>query len=153
MLPSFIFLVKDQFKRAARYLCHSESSLISLAFSFVSLATLLHMLPPPQPISAASNLLGGINPFCSFCCSCLSLTSFRKRWCIHFLFSYLLIGSFSSFLDPHSGLFPTLRSFQRSLWSGSLHFFIQGIPDLCGLTVIGKLCALACSAIWVSSFI
>lgn len=88
MLPSFIFLVKDQFKRAARYLCHSESSLISLAFSFISLATLLHMLPPPQPIFTASNLLGGINSFCSLCCSYLSLTSLGKSWCIHF---YLLI--------------------------------------------------------------
>lgn len=63
MLPSFIFLVKDQFKRAAQYLCHSESSLISLAFSFISLATLLLMLPPPQSIYIASYLAGGVNSF------------------------------------------------------------------------------------------
>lgn len=118
MLPSFIFLVKDQFKRAAWYLCHSESSLISFAFSFISLATLLHMLPPPQPILTASNIFGGINTSCSLCCSYLSLTNLRKSWCIHF---YLfLLGSFSSFLDSHSGLFPTLRSFQGFLLSAVL---------------------------------
>lgn len=122
MLPSFIFLVKDQFKRAAQYLCHSESSLISLAFSFISLATLLLMLPPPQSIYIASYLAGGVNSFYSLCCSCLSLMSLRKSLCIHFFFFF---GSFSSFLYFHSGLFFTLRSFQGSLSSSSLHFLFE----------------------------
>lgn len=124
MLPSFIFLVKDQFKRAAQYLCHSESSLISLAFSFISLATLLLMLPPPQSIFIASNLSSGVNSFYSLYCSCLSLTSLRKSLCIHF-FGGGAGGSFSSFLYFHSGLFFTLRSFQGSLSSSSLHFLFK----------------------------
>lgn len=152
MLPSFIFLVKDQFKRAARYPCHSESSLISLAFSFISLATLLHMLPPPQPIFTASNLFGGINSFCSLCCSYLSLTSLGKSWCIHFYLLIYLLALSHPFWISTVGFSPPLdlsKLFVKRLLV-FFFFFIQGILDLCGLTVIGKLCALACSTIRVS---
>lgn len=87
MLPSFIFLVKDQFKRATQYLCHSESSVVSLVFSFISLATSLPKLLPPQPIFIPSNLSGGGESFYSLCCCpYLSLTSLRKSLCIHFFF-------------------------------------------------------------------
>lgn len=85
MLSSFIFLVKDQFKGAARYLCHSESSLISLPFSFISPATLLPRLPPPQPIFLASNLFGGGNSFCLLLCSYLYfLDKPQKESYVHF---------------------------------------------------------------------
>lgn len=94
MLPSFIFLVKDQFKRATQYLCHSESSVVSLVFSFISLATSLPKLLPPQPIFIPSNLSGGGESFYSLCCCpYLSLTSLRKSLCIHFFFWLFLILS------------------------------------------------------------
>lgn len=96
MLPSFIFLVKDQFKRATQYLCHSESSVVSLVFSFISLATSLPKLLPPQPIFIPSNLSGGGESFYSLCCCpYLSLTSLRKSLCIHFFFFLALSHPFS----------------------------------------------------------
>ena len=63
------------------------------------------------------------------------------------------VCSSSSFLFFRSGLSSTFRSFRGSLSSAPCIFFfflVQGILGLCGLTVIWKLSALVCSAIWVS---
>lgn len=111
MLLSFIFLVKDQFNRAAWYLCHSESSLISLAFSFISPATLLPMLFPPQPIFLAFNLFGGVNSFCLLCCSYLSFLDKPYKEFVHSLFFFFLVLP-HPFSISTVGILPSLDLFK-----------------------------------------